>query len=729
MSDSSFSKVRLPRITRPRTWAFRVGVGVLGSCAMFLLWSIAYLIVATVRYNPARFPSEGATRWTLLEMQSQTHGWPALFLGWNHFYIRLFFVATREEAIIRALIALGISLAVALAAIIFVYVNRKPTHHGDAAFGSIMDAEACNLSSEHGLVVGRLNGVLLSSDEPSHILVVGPTRSGKGVSFIIPNGYMWRGSSVWFDPKRENFDKLAAYRRAKGDQVFMFWPGERNSHRYNPLDYIRLDERLSTDCSTFALFVVPELDGDGELWAKAARQLLAGLIGYVVTAKKFAGRRNLRSVIDLISTGEPLLAVLQFVVQQPGVPADVIRNFNQFIAIEKKTRNSALFNLNESMKPWNNDLVAAATEKSDFDIRDLRRKQMAIFIGCSVAELRVFGPLIRIFVQQIHDCLMKNEPGPDEPHEVLMMLDEFRQLGRMDSIVDKMSLNATYGFRLVVVVQDLAQLDVVYGRAVRNTIISDCQVKLFIRINDVETSKYVSEALGNTTVEIQTPTIRANRGLFSGRDKSVHYISRPVKSPQEVRKMTLKQSILFTRAGTPFALDKVIYYKQKPFKQCFKDSMDARVQIPLLKFPEKNSSGRQGVDNANPSQIVPQSVSSTITEVSAMHPQPTQALINDAKAGNHAEVECEADEEQIMTVSTLTAMVHADAPSPDDASSARTPEEVLDDVKLGGMVQNQMAGIDDTSLSFEAPLRKVDTAAATKILARFRGISSNFGDV
>ncbi|MBV1702905.1 MAG: type IV secretory system conjugative DNA transfer family protein [Hyphomicrobiales bacterium] len=212
MSDSLLARLCAFRITRPRTWAFRVSVGLLGSGMIFWLWSIAYLIVAAFRYNPGLFPSEGATRWTLLRMQSQARGWTALFIAWNHFYVRLFFASTREEALIRALMALGIASAVVAAAIIFVHANRKPIHLGDAALGSIMDAEEANLTSRHGVALGRLGGVLLRSDAPAHMLVIGPTRSGKGVSFIVPNGFLWEGSSVWFDPKRENFDRLSGYR-------------------------------------------------------------------------------------------------------------------------------------------------------------------------------------------------------------------------------------------------------------------------------------------------------------------------------------------------------------------------------------------------------------------------------------------------------------------------------------------------------------------------------------
>ncbi|MGQ4827741.1 TraG/TraD/VirD4 family protein, partial [Enterococcus faecalis] len=88
----------------------------------------------------------------------------------------------------------------------------------------------------------------------------------------------------------------------------------------------------------------------------------------------------------------------------------------------------------------------------------------------------------------------------DEPHQVLLMLDEFAQVGRMDSLISKITISAGYGFRMALIVQDLAQLDEIYGKAIRTTTVSGSHIKLFIQINDDETAKYVSGMLGERTV-------------------------------------------------------------------------------------------------------------------------------------------------------------------------------------------------------------------------------------
>ncbi len=548
----------------------------------FLIWSIVYEIIVAIRFQPG-VVGEGAKRFALLQYQGTEKSLSSMLIAASHFWERAMFPETRTEALIRASLALLVTTGLGTATIVATKLLKKPAPYGDARFGRILDAEKRGLLSGKGLIMGLLKGSTLTSDAPAHVLVVGPTRSGKGVSFVIPNGYVWQGSSVWFDPKRENMQALASHRKALGDKVFVFSPGERNSHRYNPLDFVNRDERMATDSLVVASFLIP--DDGREIWGRSARILLAAMIGFVLAAKQFEGRRHLRAVAELTTTQADFRDVLQLLLkgEQDNVPQWVSDGFNQFIAIEPETRNSALFNITTALGPWNNALIAAVTAETDFDIRNLRRERMAIFIGCSIAQLEIFRPVLKLLIQQIHDQLMTAPPGKDEPFQVLMMIDEFRQLGRMDDLVSKLTINAGYGFRMCLILQDVSQLDELYGKAVRETTISACQVKLFIRINDMATSEYVSEMLGSRTQEVATPTIRAGHsGLFSRRDRSIHYIERPLRAPQELREMPEEIAILLVPNAPPFEIRKIRHYADRPFVKIHADNMFKHFDVPNL---------------------------------------------------------------------------------------------------------------------------------------------------
>jgi len=85
----------------------------------------------------------------------------------------------------------------------------------------------------------------------------------------VPNGYDHDGSFVFWDTKRENFDILSRYLRDKSVKVFLFRPGGTQSHRYNPLDFVRRDENMPTDCAVVASFLVPERADDTWSGARA----------------------------------------------------------------------------------------------------------------------------------------------------------------------------------------------------------------------------------------------------------------------------------------------------------------------------------------------------------------------------------------------------------------------------------------------------------------------------
>jgi type IV secretion system protein VirD4 len=565
-----------------RVVVYRIGLAVLLLLAFWLMWSMAYEVVVALRWAPSRFPSEGASRWALFRMQNADRSADFLLIAWRHFYDRLLFPGTRLEALIRAGYAVAAVGALAIAGLLFAVINRRQMPFGAARFGTLMEAAKQGLTAKQGIVLGTLGGATIRSDEPAHILVVGPSRSGKGTGFVLPNGYLWQGSAVFFDPKRENFEALANHRRSMGNKVFMFSPGSNDTHRYNPLDFVRRDERMATDCLVVASFVIPEKADD--TWAGAGRLLLSALIGYVLSSPLIAGAQHMRTVARMTTTGKDISSVLRAIVktERQHLPTWVVDSFNQYIALEPETRNSAVFNVNMAMSLWNNGLISAATETSDFDIRELRRQPMTIFIGCTIAELSIFRPLIRILFQQIHDLMMVKIPGDDEPHQVLLILDEFYHVGRMDSLISKITISAGYGFRMAIVMQDIAQLDELYGKNTRITTVSGSQIKLFIQINDLETSGFVSEMLGETTQVYKTPIQRPGQGIFAPRVWSPHYTPRPLRSPLELREMSARLSILMVKNSRSFELTKIRHFLDRPYKAFYEKAKGSPPALPTL---------------------------------------------------------------------------------------------------------------------------------------------------
>jgi type IV secretion system protein VirD4 len=567
----------------------RLVVGLFAFFAAALLWVVPYAIVTGLR---SRF-SKPAQKWELLKRVttenprldyeqfppiSFDHGFP---LAYKHFYVYAQDERVAKLALENGALAADVVLALFLALAIFLYANRRSTLHGDARFGTLPEARRAGLAARSGIILGRLNGQTLISNDPGHVLIVGPTRTGKGVSFVIPNGLAWPGSMVTLDIKSENLKSFGAARAAKGDSVFVFAPGSASSHRYNPLDYVRPGPEMATDCANIASFLVAAGSVENE-WTLAARKTVAALLGYVMTSIHLEKARHIRSAVQVISTGHDIADVLKTIVateSDGSVPSWVLDALNQFVAIPDRTRGSVMFNVNNAFAPWDSPLICAATETSDFDIRDLRRKRMSIFIGSPLADLESYRPLIRILFQQIHDVLMRNLPGADEPHQVLLLLDEFYTLGRMSSLASKIAVSAGYGFRMAIVLQNISQLDETYGKAMRETLVAGAALKLFVAINDNETAKYVSDALGTYTATHTTRMMGA--GLSQSR-VSLGHMAAPLRRPQELTRMPRDRSILLVANARPFEISKVYFFRDRRMRQLMEQTGAAPIYPPTL---------------------------------------------------------------------------------------------------------------------------------------------------
>ncbi|MGZ7870448.1 type IV secretory system conjugative DNA transfer family protein (plasmid) [Methylobacterium radiotolerans] len=646
----------------------------------YALWCLAYEIVVAWRFAPSLYPGEGSSRWALLKAQ-QAFSWPEFFtLAPTHFWARLWYPATKAEALIRGGMAVAVLAATAIVLVVTWFVTRPQTPFGSARFGSLAEAARGGLAGPQGIILGTMNGVTIRSDDPAHILVVGPSRSGKGTGFVLPNGYAWLGSAVFFDPKGENYEHLASHRKALGQDVFFFAPGMHASHRYNPLDYVRRDAMMATDCLVVASFIIPEKSDD--TWAGAGRLLLSALIGYTLSSKLTVKIRHMRGVARMTVSGQDISAVLRAIVKTEGsaLPSWVIDSFNQYIALEPETRNSAVFNVNLSMSLWNNGLISAATETSDFDLRQLRRKPTTIFIGCTIAQLSIFRPLIRILLQQIHDVLMETIPGKDEPHQVLLMLDEFAQVGRMDSLISKITISAGYGFRMALIVQDLAQLDEIYGKAIRTTTVSGSHIKLFIQINDDETAKYVSGMLGERTVRYTTPLLRGGQGPFAARGSQPHLIPRPLRTPLELREMSDRVAILMVRNSRSFEVGKIRHYADRPYRRLYQAYKGRMPDVPEL--PDWVDVPGVDLGPARPVSVSPEVPKAT----AEVEPPPRRSQSAPERATPAPEAPDELDDETrppswSLPKATVPSHEKPVAPSEDRASAASAAEEAAGTAK------------------------------------------------
>jgi type IV secretion system protein VirD4 len=473
-----------------------------------------------------------------------------------------------DPHVVRAMA--GGLLAGGLILVVLVYAlwAQQPPLHGAARFASERELRRHGFRSETGIVVGRKRGKFLTFGGPEHVIVEAPTRSGKGVGIVIPNLLTWQGSVVVLDVKRENYEATAGFRAHYGQDVFLFNPTDREgrSARYNPLSYIDRsdpdDVIIELQKIATMLFVAPE---HGEaFWANGARTGFTGVGAYL--AETTAHPLTLGEIYRHMTDGD----VRDFFKRELANPAlalstgcrTALADFaggsdNSFADIKKTITNV--------LGLWLNPIVDAATSASDFDLRDLRKRRMSIYLGVSPDELDRIAPLYNLLFQQLIDLNVRDLPDETTTVPVLVILDEFARLGRASVIASAFSYVAGYGIRLLPVIQSRSQLRSVYGEHVADEIVANCGVEVAFTPKELRVANELSERVGYIGQDSVSKSQQLE-GLFGNRSRTTTDQRRALLLPQELMQFPSRKLILLRGGIPPIVGDKIAYFKSRFFR-------------------------------------------------------------------------------------------------------------------------------------------------------------------
>lgn len=467
------------------------------------------------------------------------------------------------------------------------YAGLRPQTNplGDASFQTAMSLRRGKWFQRKGHVLGRFGRQILRVSDTRHHLVVGPTRSGKGAGYVLPNALTHEGSMVVTDLKGEIFRSTAGYRKSRGNQVFLFAPGSVRTHRYNALDFIRADRGdRTTDIQNIAAILVPEnSESDNSIWQATAQQVMAGVISYVNESVFYEGRRNLAEVTSFFNSGVNLQALMSFIKEkEPYLSRFTMESFNAYIALSERAAASALLDIQKALRPFRNERIAAATSVTDMDLRALKHRPVSIYLAPNITDVTLLKPLLALFVQQTLDALLLEHGSRSVP--VYFLLDEFRQLRKMSEITTKLPYVAGYNIKMAFVIQDLKNLDEIYGETSRHSLMGNCGYQLVFGANDQVTAETVSKGLGKRTVRYKTESRTIELMGLHRRTKVEQLRERDLMMPQEVRQMPLDKMIILAEGQEPILADKLRFFATAPFNRMETFSRAKVPDVPAIEF-------------------------------------------------------------------------------------------------------------------------------------------------
>ncbi|MGH0264822.1 type IV secretory system conjugative DNA transfer family protein [Sinorhizobium meliloti] len=513
-------------------------------------------------------------------------------------------------------VALGSLVPAMLVAGLVAYIGLKPTSSplGDAAFQDMASLRRGKWFRKQGYIFGRVGRNILRTRDDRHHLIIGPTRSGKGAGYVIPNALMHEGSMIVTDLKGEVFKATAAYRRQNGSQVFLFAPGSEKTNSYNPLDFIRPERgNRTTDIQNIASILVPEnTESENSVWQATAQQVLAGAISYITESPFYKDRRNLAEVNSFFNSGVDLQALMKYIKEkEPYLSKFTVESFNSYIALSERAAASALLDIQKAMRPFKNERIVAATNVTDMDLRAMKRRPISIYLAPNITDITLLRPLLTLFVQQVMDILTLEHDPNSLP--VYFLLDEFRQLKRMDEIMTKLPYVAGYNIKLAFIIQDLKNLDEIYGETSRHSLLGNCGYQLVLGANDQATAEYASRALGKRTIRYQSESRTIELMGLPRRTKVEQIRERDLMMPQEVRQMPENKMILLIEGQRPIFGEKLRFFQTQPFKSAEAFSQANIPQVPEVDYlslkpvpattPEYANGGYPSVEIPSPAPV------------------------------------------------------------------------------------------------------------------------------
>ena len=484
------------------------------------------------------------------------------------FKMPAFFWYYRHDPVVLKALAGGALVGTIIAGLMLWWVaKQKPPLHGAARFAKEGEIRRAGFRAGDGIVLGKKGGKFLTFGGSEHCIVEAPTRSGKGVGIVIPNLLSWQESVVVLDVKRENWDATAGFRKKYGQAVYLFNPTdpEGRTARYNPLGYIdRTDpDQVVIELQKIAtmLFVPPER---GEpFWTDSARTAFVGVGAYLAVADQ---PFTIGSIYRLMTTGDTRGFFRRVLDDRSLDLSQGCRNaLADFTSGADNTFAGIVQTVTSKLSLWLNPRVDAATEESDFDLRELRSKRMSIYLGVSPDELDRVAPLYNLLFQQLIDLNVRDLPDVAKPLKILVILDEFARIGRAQVIASAFSYVAGYGIRLLPVIQSRSQLRAVYGEHVANEIVANCGVEVAFTPKELRVANELSERIGYVGQESVTKSLTIH-GVLANRSKSMSDQRLALLLPQELMQFPDSELLLLRGGIPPIHGDKIRYYSDGLFR-------------------------------------------------------------------------------------------------------------------------------------------------------------------
>ena len=364
-----------------------------------------------------------------------------------------------------------------------------------ARWGQFSDlVQAQQLAQPGGVVLGRYKGHLVTYDQPGHVLVIGPTRSGKSSSILVPTLLHddTPQSYLVHDPKLELHSLTAGHRASLG-RIIQFAPTLGHSHRYNPLsavpwntpeEYRQVDLLAEQLCTPDGDIV----DEAGRHFSDLARVLLRGIIVY----GHASGRVTTLGQLQTLLASVPVATLLDDMgVGTHPLPLETVAMMGD---LANKERSGVVSTCRRVLSLYADPHIARSVSANDFMLADLRGSPLSLYCGVPFSDQVRCRGILRLCIRQWLDHSMSDLTAQGLP--LTFIGEEFPSLRRLGILEDSLLAAAGYGVRMILATPGLHPLYAHYGEHM--PFLENCAVRCAFPNPDPEMAGLLASGSGMT---------------------------------------------------------------------------------------------------------------------------------------------------------------------------------------------------------------------------------------
>jgi len=529
---------------------------------------------------------------------------PFSWITWHINYYKTF-----EDIFLNAYsqVLFGLSIISIIYISFFLLFKRKAQKHlnvhGTAHWATQKEIEETHtLNRKDGLYIGgyrdkkgKLNYLRHNGDE--HIIGFAPTRSGKGVGLVIPTLLSWSGSAIVLDIKGENYAITSGWRKHyANNRIYKFNPNDptNSSSKFNPLEEIRLNSTYEISDTENIVIMLLDEKGEGlkDFWEKGGKTFLSSFILHTlyVANNEYAPTPSLSDIYKSLNDkniDEILAEMSSYYHDQenniihPAISTGAMGLTN----LAERTRGDILATINNVLSLYIDPVIEQNTKTSDFKLDELMNdtQPVTLYIVIDPENIDRMQPLFRVIMLQILKRLIKKlefhngKQLKSYKHRMLLMLDEFTAVGKIDYFEKSLAYMAGYGIVAYIIIQDTEQLYRLYSK--EETIISNCHIRIAFTPNKEDTAHLLSKMCGTTTV-VKSNIITSGKRLspvLGSVSKSYQEASRPLMTTDEILRLPKAKTtsegeiiqggemLIFIAGHAPIKGEQILFFKDQIF--------------------------------------------------------------------------------------------------------------------------------------------------------------------